>query len=97
MPTHEELTRFLREWAKLTSAERALFSAAIDEMVEDLRTGSGFRAGLRVKSVQGHPGVFEITWAGDGRATFSYGPPERTDELHIVWRRIGGHYILKNP
>jgi hypothetical protein len=73
MPTHEELTRFLREWAKLTPQQQTLFLAAVEEMVEDLRTGVTFRPSLRVKGVQGQPGVYEMTWASDGRATFHYG------------------------
>jgi hypothetical protein len=85
LPTHEELTRFLREWGKLGRDRQELFLGAIDEMVEDLRARAGFRAGLRVKAVQGHPGIFEMTWAADGRATFSYGPHERTGEEHIIW------------
>ena len=97
MPTHEELTRFLREWAKLTPQQQTLFLAAVEEMVEDLRTGVTFRPSLRVKGVQGQPGVYEMTWAGDGRATFHYGAERRPGEPHIVWRRIGGHEILKNP
>ena len=71
--------------------------AAVAEMLEDLRSRVGFRVSLRVKSVQGHPGVFEMTWANDGRATFSYGSEQRPGEAHIIWRRIGGHDILKNP
>lgn len=57
----------------------------------------GFRANLRVKGVQGHTGVFEMTWAGDGRATFTYGSEQQPCETHIIWRPIGGHEILKNP
>jgi len=38
-----------------------------------------FRPGLRVKRVQGHPGVWEMSWAADGRATFEYG-----EEIHGV-------------
>jgi hypothetical protein len=35
--------------------------------------GRGFRPGLRVKGVRGAAGIFEMTWADDGRATFEYG------------------------
>jgi hypothetical protein len=62
MPTHEELAQFLREWAKLTPQQQTLFLAAVNEMVSDLRTHSTFRPSSRVKGVQGHPGVFEMTW-----------------------------------
>lgn len=97
MPTHDEEAQFLREWAKLSSQQRSLFLAAVDAMVEDLRNKIPFRPSLRVKAVQKRRGVFEVTWAPDGRATFHYGPSRRSGEAHIVWRRIGGHDILKNP
>lgn len=97
MPTHDEREHFLREWSKLSTAKQTLFLAAVAEMVEDLRARHGFRGSLRVKGVQVHPGVFEMTWAADGRATFTYGAEQRPGEAHIVWRRIGGHDILKNP
>jgi hypothetical protein len=63
--------------------------------VEDIREGKGFRKGLRVKGVQGASGIFEMTWANDGRATFEYGEPVRGDDPHIVWRRVGTHAVLK--
>jgi len=97
MPTHEEEAQFLREFAALTSAQRARFLDAMRKMVNDLKAAQPFRPGLRVKGVQGHPGVFEMSWAPDGRATFHYGTPLRPGDSHIVWRRIGGHDILKNP
>lgn len=97
MPTHDELAQFLREFVKLTESQQDAFIDAMKHMVADLRDRQRFRAGLRIKRVQGHPGVFEMTWAADGRATFHYGPEQRPGETHIVWRRIGGHDILKNP
>ena len=97
MPTHDELVQFLREFSKLTQDDQDLFIDAMKMMVEDLRQGGTFRPGLRIKAVQGHPGVFEMTWAGDGRATFHYGHPRRAGDAHIIWRRIGGHDILKRP
>ncbi|MFD5663172.1 hypothetical protein [Streptomyces hirsutus] len=61
--------------------------------VDDLRTGR-FRASLRVKGVQRAQGVFELTWDGDGRATWSYREEIVRGERHIIWRRIGTHDIL---
>jgi hypothetical protein len=43
------------------------------------------------------PGVFEMTWDNDGRATFSYGAERITGEAHVVWRRIGTHAIFTPP
>ena len=97
MPTHEEEPLFAREFASLTIAHKTRFQDAVRKMVNDMKAGQPFRPGLRVKGVQGHPGVFEMTWAPDGRATFAYGPEQIPGEKHIIWRRIGGHEILQNP
>ena len=59
--------------------------------------GGAFDPRLRLKRVQGHPGVWEITWAPDGRATFEYGPEVVPGEPHIIWRRIGAHDIFQDP
>ncbi len=52
---------------------------------------------LRVKRMQGESGVWEMTWAADRRATFSYGAEVITGQLHIIWRRIGTHDIFRRP
>lgn len=62
----------------------------------DLRAGR-FRRGLRVKAIQGAPGIFEMTWAPNGRATFQYGEERRPGEPHVIWRRIGTHGIFGRP
>ncbi len=97
MPTHDELEEFWRDWDRLSTAQKERFTTAIKKLVADLKAGQGFRKGLRVKGVQGHEGIFEMTWAGDGRATFHYGASPNVGDVHIVWRRIGGHEILENP
>jgi hypothetical protein len=38
-----------------------------------------------------------MTWAPNGRATFSYGRSIVGDEPHVIWRRIGTHEILREP
>jgi hypothetical protein len=97
MPPHKELPQFLREFVKLALEQQTLFLTAVRKMVEDLRASQPFRSSLRVKGVKGHPGVFEMSWSGDGRATFHYGAPVRPGEAHIVWCRIGGCEIFQNP
>lgn len=84
MPTHEEEAQFLREFAALTPAQRARFLDATRKMVNDLRAGQPFRPSLRVKGVQGHPSVFEMSWTPDGERPFTMARPR-------------GHEILKNP
>ena len=102
MPTHEQSGRFGRDWGRLTKAQQARLRAAVDRFSADLREieatrRSSFRPGLRVKGVKGAPGVFEMTWAPDGRATFSWGDEQAADQRHIIWRRCGTHDILHRP
>ena len=72
------------------------FACRSGHHVPDLRTGP-FRAGLRMKSVRRAPDVFELTWDGNGRATWSYGKERIRGAKHTVWRRTGGHDILAGP
>ena len=96
MPTFAQTDRFRRDFANLTAAQKAAFRVAAAKFVADLESG-GFRPGLGVKGVQGAAGLFEMTRAEDGRATFEYGSPVREGETRIVWRRIGTHGILTRP
>ncbi|OGO55665.1 MAG: hypothetical protein A2Z32_03220 [Chloroflexi bacterium RBG_16_69_14] len=94
---------FRADRKRLSETERRLvadvlpaFVAACDRYAEDPSTA--WPASLRVKPVEGAPGIFEMTWsfAGpDGRATFEWIRIE--DELAVRWRRIGGHAILREP
>ncbi|MEV6421587.1 hypothetical protein [Streptomyces sp. NPDC051662] len=100
MPTFETLPRFAVDLQRLTSGQRQRFHhVVLDSFVPDLRTGSPyrFRAGLRVKGVRVAPGVYEMTWAPDGRATWSYGRERIPGNCHIVWHRIGTHSVLTRP
>lgn len=94
MPTYERLARFDKDYAALSADQKAAFKLAVRKFVEDLERGRGFRKGLRVKGVRGSPGVFELTWADDGRATFSFGPSIRESEPHVIWRRVGTHDVI---
>ncbi len=94
MPTFAWLARFGVDFDALTPSQQAAFLAAVTQFVEDLASGGGFRNGLRVKGVRGADGVFEMTWAADGRATFHYGRAIVGVEPHVVWRRVGTHKIF---
>ena len=96
MPTHQELARFLRDWQHLSSEHRAAFLRVLPLFVAGLASQS-VAPQLRVKRVQGEPGVWEMTWAADGRATFSYGDEVIAGHPHIIWRRIGTHDIFCRP
>jgi hypothetical protein len=97
MPTWIALETFWRDWEALSPEEQRAFREAIKKFVADLRAEQGFRKGLRVKGVKGAPGVFEMTWADDGRATFEFGRALEGDEPHIIWRRVGRHDIFSKP
>lgn len=97
MPTFDVSEVFRKDLAALDQLDRGRFRKAVDAFVEDLKGKQGFRPGLRVKGVKGAPGVFEMTWAPDGRATFQYGEQLREGEPHIVWRRVGTHDIFGRP
>lgn len=98
MPTREVLASFWRDWGRLTPQQQRAFRHAVAQFIADLASGGrGFRPSLRVKRVQGHPRVWEMTWAPDGRATFEYGEEVRAGEPHIIWRRIGTHSVFRRP
>jgi hypothetical protein len=97
VPTFFRTVPFLRDWSGLTPDQKAHFKIAVSQMVEDLRAHRGFRPGLRVKRVRKTTGIFEITWAPNGRATFEYGAEVYPGEPHIIWRRIGTHDIFQSP
>jgi hypothetical protein len=97
VPTYAWLARFRADFERLTPAQQAAFLHTIEQFVDDLRRGHGLRNGLRVKAVQGAGGIFEMTWAPDGRATFEYGDEVQQGEPHVLWRRVGTHAILRRP
>ena len=97
MPTFERLATFLRDFDGLATAQQAAFLQAVIMFVADLREGAGFRKSLRVKKMQGYDGVWEMTWAPDGRATFEFGDPVKEGHVHIRWRRVGTHEIFTRP
>jgi hypothetical protein len=54
--------------------------------------------GLRIKPVQGAPGVWEMTWSfrnPDGRATWE--SVQVDGEPAIRWRRVGTHDVFDGP
>lgn len=99
-----ETTRsFDGDYARLTTAEQKRFRAALAEFVPACDRfandpATRWPGSLRVKGVEGAPGIWEMTWsfAGpDGRATFEW--IQIQGELGLRWRRIGSHRILKSP
>ncbi|MBA2506655.1 MAG: hypothetical protein H0V29_12045 [Thermoleophilaceae bacterium] len=98
MPTYRASAAFRREFGRLAPEQRRQFLRAVTAFVTDLaQAPPSFSPGLRVKRVQGHSGVWELSFAADGRATFEYGNSVREGEPHVIWRRVGTHAILRNP
>lgn len=94
MPTFATTPRFEQDFKKLTREQKTRFQKVVkDHFVPDLVAGA-FRPGLRVKGVEGAPGVYEMTWAPDGRATWQYGDQIHEGVPHVIWRRVGKHAIF---
>jgi hypothetical protein len=96
--------QFEADLARLSDDERKLFRKVAKEdfspACDRQRThrGEAWPRKLRVNPMTGTEGVWEMTWSfsgPDGRATFEWVSVE--GEIHIRWRRIGGHEIFKNP
>lgn len=96
MATYELLPAFWRDFDALTAEQQRALLAAVRKFVAHLESGR-FRKGLRVKGIQGAPGIHELTWAADGRCTFQFGAEVRPGEPHVIWRRCGTHEVLKRP
>lgn len=96
MATFETTARFEKDWADLDPTDKERFRKAVRNFVADL-DGGKFRAGLRVKRVQGTDSVYEMTFAPDGRATWQYGDELQPGLPHVIWRRIGTHDVLTRP
>jgi hypothetical protein len=97
MPTFAYTPTFGRDFAVLDPADKQRFRKKVtEEFVPDLARGK-FRVGLWVKRVYGARGIFEMTWAPNGRATFEYGEEQIAGESHVIWRRVGTHDAFRAP
>jgi hypothetical protein len=100
---YEVVDSFLADYKRLSGEEQGLVRKALDEFIRACDRyaadpSTGWPASLRIKDVEGAPGVLEMTWSftgPDGRATFEW---VRIDgALAVRWRRIGGHAIFRKP
>ncbi len=96
-PTYELPAGFAREFARLPREHRRAFREAVAKLVDALKAGHQPPRSLRIKRVQGTKDIWEMSYSGDGRATFRYGRERKPDETHVVWLRVGGHEILSRP
>lgn len=77
------------------------FNEACERWVES-RGSTRWPAALRVKDVEGAPGIWEMTWSfsgPDGRATWQWDTVEDEDGTHpaVLWRRVGNHATFRDP
>lgn len=90
--------RFDREFRRLPRELQRAFLEMLRVFIAALRQKPPvFPPALRVKRVQGRTGVWEVTFAPDGRATFAYGTEVVAGEAHVIWRRVGDHGVLADP
>lgn len=102
MPTFDGSSAFWRDYKGLSESDQQRFLVAVNQFIDDLRRieageQTEFTRGLRVDGLSGVPGVMEMTWAPDGRATFSWGDEVIDKKRHVRWRRCGTHAIFKRP
>lgn len=101
---YETTPAFDADYRRLKPEHRAVFRAVLndkfipasDALAANLT--AGWPKSLRVKSVQGAPGIFEMTWSfasPDGRATFEL--ITIGEQLRCRWRRVGDHAVFKAP
>jgi hypothetical protein len=96
-PTYELGTGFAREFAKLSREQDKAYRQAVEKFIDALKSGEQPPNSLRIKRVQGTKDIWEMSYSGDGRATFRYGAEVKPGETHVQWLRIGGHEILSRP
>jgi len=107
MPTYGRRSRFESEYLRLKEPERKLFLAARNEFIKALLRWEAqgcrpspptFPDALQVQDVKGHTGIWELTWEKkNGHCTWEFGNQVLPGKAHIVWRRIGGHEIFREP
>ena len=96
-PTYELEPGFAREFARLPREHQRAFRQAVVKLIAALKNGDAAPRSLRIKRVQGTRDVWEMSWSGDGRATFRYGAERKPGETHVIWLRVGGHEIFSRP
>lgn len=96
-PTYGLSPSFAREFARMPREQCREFQAAVKKLIDALRERHEPPRSLRIKRVQGTKDVWEMSYSGDGRATFRYGTEVKPGETHVEWLRVGGHEILSRP
>lgn len=101
---YERTERFKRDYRKLSERDRQEFKRVVLEVFKPALksrqegSGAGWPPALRIKGVEGAPGVWEMTWSftdPDGRATWEW--IKIDGETAVRWRRVGSHAVFVAP
>ncbi|HET7049475.1 MAG TPA: hypothetical protein VFI54_14525 [Solirubrobacteraceae bacterium] len=97
-PTFDRLAQFKRDYAKLTPPQRDLFRAAVKKFVAPFSTTPPGEFGQpHIRELKEHPGYYELRFATDTRAIYTFGEAIRRGQPHVVWCRIGSDGVLDQP
>lgn len=97
-PTFDRLAQFKRDYAKLTRPQRESFRAAVKKFVAPFSTTPPGDFGQPlVQELKEHPGYYELRFAADTRAIYTFGQAIRRGQPHVVWCRIGSNDALDQP
>lgn len=91
-----DVERLSREERNLVRQKLPAFVASCERYAGD--PSAKWPASLRVRDVEGAPGILEVTFSFSGpdiRATFEW--TDIDGELAVRWRRIGGHRVFGHP
>jgi tetratricopeptide (TPR) repeat protein len=80
---------FFRSYESLAPEDRQQLREAVSELMHAFARGGDFPASLQVKPVADAEGLYEMSWAADGKATFSIRWDPARDERVIFLRRVG--------
>jgi hypothetical protein len=107
---YQRTESFKADYKRLSDHEKEMFRAAAVEFNlacdRFVAAQEPWPKRLRVKDVESAAGVWEMTWSfsgPDGRATWEWLTIEvgdagtATKVPCVLWRRIGGHKIFKDP
>lgn len=100
---YQRTESFRGDYGRLSEDERKLFRKALTDFIAAAERKAADPAAkwpktLRVKDVEGAPGIWEMTWSfsgPDGPATWEW--VEVDGDPAIRWRRVGNHSIFRDP
>jgi hypothetical protein len=62
---------------------------AVAKLIDALKDDRDPPRSLRIKRVQSSKDIWELSYSGDGRATFRYGAEVKPGKTHVIWLRVG--------